>query len=188
MNTEELNIIERCHKGELDQFARLYDDYAKKIYTFIYYKTMHRETAEDLTGETFLKALEHIQSYHPDKGPFSAWLYRIARNTVIDHYRTRKSAVNIDDCWDLSDRRDFAEDFATSEALEKVKSYLSTLSPKQREIITLRVWGGLSYEEIAEITGASEAALKMSVSRTLAKIRREDIVALMVVFHFIQFK
>lgn len=188
MEMPEAQIIERCQKGELDKFALLYDGYAKKIYTFIYFKTMHRETAEDLTSETFLKALENIRRFDANKGFFTAWLYRIARNTVIDHYRTRKTAFNVDDCWDITDNRDFAEDFANREALDKVKSCLSALGAKQREIITLRVWGGLTYQEIAEITGASEASLKMSVSRTLSKIRKEEVIALMMVFYLIQFK
>ena len=77
----EQEAIERCQRGDLAGFAVLYDSYVKKIYNFVYYKTMHRETAQDLTSQTFLKAVKNIGSFNAAKGSFSSWLYR-QRNLV----------------------------------------------------------------------------------------------------------
>jgi len=102
----EKDIIVSCQQGDLEKFSWLYDKYIKKIYDFIYFKTTHKETAEDLTSQTFFKALEKIKTFNSDKGTFSAWLYQIARNTVIDHYRTMKKTVDIDDVWDMAEDQD----------------------------------------------------------------------------------
>ena len=154
-------------------FGQLYDKYVKKIFNFIYYKTHHKETAEDLTSETFMKALTKINEFDEDKGAFSTWLYQIARNTVIDFYRTKKSNLNIDDIWDLANEEDILCDLDTKEKLTEVKKYLKKLKSEQREIVILRVWEGMSYKEISEAVGKSEASCKMSFSRTIHQLRLE---------------
>lgn len=155
-----------------DNFGQLYDKYIKKIFNFIYYKTHHKETAEDLTSETFIKALDKLDSFNQNKGSFSTWIYQIARNTVIDFYRTKKNSVNVDDIWDLSTDEDILRDLDTAKRLEDVKEYLKTLKSEQREIVLLRVWEGMSYKEISDAMGKSEASCKMAFSRTI-KILKE---------------
>ncbi len=175
-------IIENCQKGNPDEFGALYDKYIRKIYDFIYYKTQHKETAEDLTSVTFTKVLEKIHGFDCAKGTFQAWLYQIARNTVIDHYRTKKHETDIEDIWDLSGNDDPERDLDTKKKLEQVDDYLNKLKPDQREIIILRVWQGLSYKEIAEITGRSEDAAKMKFSRVVRKLRADMPLAVFVSF------
>jgi len=162
-----------CQAGESASFGILYDRYIEKIYRFIYYKTFSKEVTEDLVSDVFTKALEKIHSYQPEKGPFSAWLYRIARNGVIDYYRTRKSTVTIDDTFELSTDDRTAEAHDAVNALGKVTEYLKTLTPKQREIITLRVWEEKSYREIAEIVGGTEDSVKMAFSRSIRDVREQ---------------
>jgi len=156
-----------------ENFSQLYDKYVNKIFNFIYYKTHHKETAEDLTSETFIKALTKISGFDENKGAFSTWLYQIARNTVIDFYRTQKNNLNIDDVWDLSNEEDIICDLDTKQKLTKVKKYLKGLKSEQREIVILRVWEGMSYKEISEAVGKTEASCKMAFSRTIQKLRRE---------------
>ena len=180
MENIESTIIRECQKGNLEKFSYLYDQYIQKIYDFIYYKTLHKQTAEDLTSKTFMKALEKIGSFTMEKGSFSSWLYRIARNNVIDHYRTQKHDSNIDDVWDLSDQKDIKADLDIKNKLAEVEKYLLKLSSDQREIVIMKLWDNLSYNEIAEITGKSVAACKMSFSRTLTKLRSE--MALMIFY------
>lgn len=157
--------------GDANAFGVLYDRYAARIYRFIYYKTFSKEVAEDLTSEVFLKAFEKIGSYTETKGTFSAWLYRIARNAVIDHYRTRKTAVPIDDLFDLGTDDRTAASLDAAASLKKVTEYLSTLTARQREIITLRIWEERSYREIADIVGGSEDSVKMMFSRSIRELR-----------------
>ncbi|XOB40888.1 MAG: RNA polymerase sigma factor [Candidatus Nealsonbacteria bacterium] len=160
-------------KVNRDNFGQLYDKYIKKIFNFIYYKTHHKETAEDLTSDTFIKALNKLDRFDESKGSFSTWIYQIARNTVIDFYRTKKNSINIDDIWDLSTDEDILRDLDTAKRLEDVKEYLKTLKSEQREIVILRVWEGMSYKEISEAMGKSEASCKMAFSRTI-KILKEQ--------------
>ncbi len=163
--------VAACQEGDLTQFAQVYDAYIQKIYNFIYYRTIHKETAEDLTSTTFMKALEKIGSFDAGKGSFSSWLYSIARNTLIDHYRTDRKTKSIENFWDLKSKDDVEHDVGVYRQLEDVEQYLAELKPQQRSIVIMRVWDGLSYAEIAEITGASEASCKMNFSRTIRQLR-----------------
>jgi len=173
MAIDELRTIKQCQQGKLEEFGQLYDKYIKKIYDFIYFKTQHQETAKDLTSKTFIKALESIKRFKTEQGYFSAWLYTIARNTVIDHYRTKKVEADVNDIWDLSANDDIEQDLDTKEKLKQVEKYLSQLKTEHRDIIIMRVWHGMSYQEIAQVVGKSEASCKMMFSRTIIKLRQE---------------
>ncbi len=169
--------IRDVQAGKTEAFGVLYDAFAKPIYNFVYYKTHHKETAEDLVSQIFMKALSSIRSYNSDKGPFSAWLYQIARNQVIDHYRAVKPAFDIEDAWDIGDNSNIERDFDVREQLATVQTYLRTLSAEQRDIVIMRVWQEMSYAEIAASLGKTEASCKMMFSRTIAKLREEIPVA-----------
>lgn len=175
----ENEVIRKCQAGDWSDFGQIYDEYIKKIYGFIYSKTMHKEVAEDLTSATFLKAVEKIQSFNADTN-FSAWLFTIARNSVIDHFRTQKRNLDIDDFWDLDCGEDFAENFANQEILREVRNYLKKLRPEQRELVLMRVWGNMSFKEISAATGKSEGSLKMAFSRILGEMKQNDFVNLVV--------
>lgn len=170
---DEQKHIERCQKGEREAFGKLYDFYVQKIYSFVYYKVFSKETAEDILSDVFFKAFERINSYDQAKGPFSAWLYTIARNAVIDHYRTVKRSDDIEDYFDLGEDDRTVEALDAKETLSKVSEYLKTLSPKQREVVTLRVWQELPYKEIALIIGGTEASAKMAFSRAVKDIKEK---------------
>jgi RNA polymerase sigma-70 factor (ECF subfamily) len=177
LNHEDL-IIRNCQRGKLEEFGLLYDAYFRKIYNFVYYKTLHRETAEDLVSLTFTKALKNINQYQSKSGTFSAWLYRIAHNNVTDHYRNLKSDESIEDIYDLASGDNPQVDANNALLFERAQAELKKLKPDQREIIMLRLWEGLSYKEIAGLTGKTEAGCKMTFARTIAKLR-EDLTAVL---------
>lgn len=171
MEPAERQAIAACQTGDLTNFTTLYELYVDKIYRFVYFKTFHQQTAEDLVSVVFMKALENIAKYDVVKGNFSSWLYRIAQNTVIDHYRTTKSTVNLDEMFDLASKQNVVSEVEASLALQEVKDYLTSLDSDTRDLLIMRLWQGLSYQEIAELTGKSEGALKMATSRALKTLR-----------------
>jgi len=181
MQEDEFRIIAQVQKGDKEKFGILYDRYIKKIYDFVYFKTSHKETAEDLVSIIFSKALEKISTFD-SKDKFSSWIYRIARNTVIDYYRTKKQDVNIEDAWDVTEDSDIEQDLDNKEKLAEVKKYLNKLKSEQRDIIIMRVWQEMSYTEIAEIVGKSEASCKMVFSRVMKELRAEIIITLIILF------
>ncbi len=163
--------VARCQSGDTEAFAVLYDRYLDKIYRFVFYKIFAKEVTEDIVGDIFHKALQKINSYDADKGVFSAWLYRIARNSVIDYYRQQKSDIPLEDVFDIGFDERTPESLDAISALDKVQEYLGSLNAKQREIIVLRVWEELSYKEIAAIVGGSEDSVKMNFSRSIRELR-----------------
>lgn len=182
MAFDEALAVERCRMGNLRAFTDIYNHYIRRIYDFVYYKTCHRETAEDLTSQTFMKALEGIRDFDPGKGTLSSWLYRIARNSVIDHYRKRKSTVNIEDIWDLASRENLETELIEREGMERIAACLNSLPPDKRNIVIMRVWQGLSYREISEIMKRTEAQCKMTFYRAIERIKREIPASVIILF------
>lgn len=179
----EAQAIALCQKGNLTAFSTLYDEYIKPIYNFVFYKTHHKETAEDLVSIVFTKSLEKIQTFNSSKASFKTWLYQIARNTVTDHFRSNKETSDIDDVWGLSTKEDIVTDIDTKMKMEGVKKYLKKLKSDQREVVMLRVWGGHSFKEIAEITGKTEASCKMMFKRTVGKLRADMAVLALLIYY-----
>lgn len=170
--TNDLELVRDFKSGNKDVFIELYDKYLKKIYNFIYFKTSHKETAEDLTSQTFIKALKQLENFKEvETTSFSAWLFTIARNNVCDYYRVSKDNQNIDDVWDLASEENILRDIEFKEKALFLAKYLKKLSAKQRDIIILRIFQDLSYKEIAEINEKSEAACKMEFSRALKTLK-----------------
>jgi RNA polymerase sigma-70 factor (ECF subfamily) len=178
MNADQ-DLIRRSLAGDSAAFSELYYRYLDKIYRFVFFKTMHKETAEDITSQVFIKVYEKLKTFDQAQA-FQPWIYQIARNTVIDFYRARHEHANLEDFWNLS-----GEDEVLKQELRwdlgRVKEYLQKLSAEQREIVLLRLWEGLSYKEIAELLNKSEASCKMSFSRALLKIKKEVLISLLLI-------
>ncbi len=169
---EELNLIKNCQNGNLSSFSDLYDSYLDKIYRFIYYRVSHKEIAEDLSSQTFLKALKAIDSADFSEKNFSAWLYRIAYNLVIDYYRSDKKEMSLEKVLDLSTKNNLTEEVDKKRKIELIKGAMKFLSQKQKDVLIMRVWDELSYKEISEISGDSEENCKVIFSRAVLKLKQ----------------
>ncbi len=170
----EKRIIQRAKRGEASAFGLLYDRYQPQIYRFIFLKVSRREEAEDLTHQVFLQALQHIGEYEDVGFPFTSWLYRIARNEVIDHYRTKRQAISLDDV----DPEYFAtldramEDAERRMDVRRVTDALKQLKPEYQDVIIMRFIEDLSPKEIAVALQKSEGAVKLLQHRAVKQLQQ----------------
>ncbi len=177
---EDIALVRAYRKGDHSAFEELYNRHVRGLYDFVYYRTHHRQTAEDIVSQTFLQALEHIGSYREKRGNFGAWIFGIARNLIVDHYRSLRPTVSAEDAWDLPAESDVERDAHVAVEAARVSSLLRDLKPRQRDVLLLRIWQGKPFAEIAEILGTTEAACKMTYKRTLETMRN----ALLILFFF----
>lgn len=173
--TEETKLIEEAKAGRGEAFGKLYDQYVAPIYRFVLVRVSNRAEAEDLTQHVFLKAWQNIRRYREREGiPFTSWLYRIARNAVIDHYRTRRDHEDIEG----AAARNLAEDFPVQEVeytlqIEEVHRAFVVLTPGERDVILLRFMEELSVKEVAAILEKSEGTIRVMQHRGLKKLKGE---------------
>jgi RNA polymerase sigma-70 factor (ECF subfamily) len=130
-----------------------------------------------------MKAMEHINTFR--EGSFSSWMYRIARNTVIDYYRTSKNIDPLERAQTSMVSDDPEGQVDAQAALSKVREQLAKLKPEHREVVLLRLWDDLPYERIAEITGKSETNCKVIFSRSVKAIREQLAVTILFFILFI---
>ncbi len=170
---EERMLVLRAAKHDPEAFARLYDRFVDKIYKYIYYKVGAKSDAEDLTAQVFLKAWEAIGKYRVTERPFSAWLYRIAHNLVVDHFRTKRDAVPIEEATRLEEKQadldDLTEAHLTAETLQRA---INRLTHDQQQVIILRFLEGYSTEQVAVIMGKGQGAVRTLQHRALAGLER----------------
>jgi RNA polymerase sigma-70 factor (ECF subfamily) len=162
-------LIQRAVSGDPDAFATLYDLYVEQIYRFAFFRVGDEQTAEDLTSQVFLKAWDNLSSYQMRGLPFSAWLFRIARNNVIDYYRTHKETTSLEsDAVDKPDPAAAIDDKVERRLqAEEVHLALQQLTEDQRQVVTLRFIEGLSTDEVARILGKRQGAIRALQMRGL---------------------
>lgn len=172
MLDEEEKLIMAAIAGKNEAFGLLYDHYQPRIYRFIYLKISHREEAEDLTHQVFLSAFEKISGFKiKTSASFSGWIYSIARNKVIDHYRTRKNAVDIETV-QIPESKDSREDIMdTAMEMEKARQAIRKLSPTEQDVIIMRFIEELSPKETAKVLNKSEISIRVIQHRAVKNLR-----------------
>ena len=164
----ESTILEQVKRGDTVAFRRLYREYEKPIYRFIYFRTNNEETAEDLTSEVFIKTLDFLKkSEDLEIKNFRAFIYQIARNLIIDFYRSRKELSSFDESIESRLPVDSNLPKITDQkiALDELRGHLNLLEPEYREPFLLHYFSGLSYKEIALVLEDKEANVKMRAHR-----------------------
>ena len=171
---DEESLVHRAQQRDEEAFATLYEEYFDKIYRYVTLKIGDRIEAEDLTQQVFMKALGSISSFKWKGIPFSAWLFRIAHNQVVDYFRKKKryTTVSLDESRASSDtdpRLEVERKLDIAQILQATKQ----LTESQREVISLRFTSELSIVEVARIMGKSVGAVKALQHSAIAALRRE---------------
>jgi RNA polymerase sigma-70 factor, ECF subfamily len=168
----EAPLVNRAKSGDSEAFAQLYDAYVARVYRYIYFRVTDDAAAEDLTSQVFLKAWESLDRYEMRSSPFVAWLYTIARNLVIDYYRTKKESIPIEEVHGLTHHETPAEEVESRFDLQAMRDALQFLTDDQQQVLILKFIAGLPNENIARIMNKREGAvraLQMRALQTMAK-------------------
>jgi RNA polymerase sigma-70 factor (ECF subfamily) len=172
-----MDIVARAQSGDADAFGELYDRYVDVVYRYVYYRVSNVTLAEDLTSETFIRALRRITSYTWQGRDFGAWLVTIARNLIADHFKSGRYRLEVATS-DLveagADRREEGPENEVLTAItnEALLEAVKTLGPEQQECISLRFLQGMSVAETAAIMGKNEGAIKALQYRAVKSLSR----------------
>jgi len=169
---DEESLVRRAQKHDQEAFAQLYEEHFDRIYRYITLRIGDEMEAEDLTQQVFLNTLRSISSFKWKGIPFSAWLFRIAHNQVVDYLRKRKrTAVPLDESLASSD--DNLQLVAEHKLdIEQILSATRQLTQAQREVISLRFAGELSIAQVAEVMGKSQGAVKALQHSGIVALRK----------------
>ena len=165
-------LVERAKSGDAQAFGALYDRFQPEILRYLTHRTRDPEAAEDLTQQVFLKAWQAIPRFEQRGVPFKAWLYRMAHNQMVDHFRTHKPTTELGD-FDLPDEADQESALLTGEMNEALQRALARLSEDHRQVLTLRFLMEKSAREIGEVMGRKEVTVRGLQMRALQALRRE---------------
>lgn len=164
----------RASGGDVAAFGQLYDRHVDAVYRYVYYRVRDDAEAEDLTSDVFMRALKAMPRYEPRQA-FLAWLYRIARNAVIDRARRGSRQVAFEDAIAHPSPEHIVEPdvelLARSDS-DTLRTALRTLTPLQQEVIVLRFLEGYSTQEIARIVGKREGTVRGIQFRAMGALRQ----------------
>jgi RNA polymerase sigma-70 factor (ECF subfamily) len=174
-------LVELAQGGDAEAFGQLYDRYVTGAFRYVYFRVGNTQLAEDLTAETFLRALRSLHTFQWKGKDFSAWLTTIARNLINDHFKSRR--VRTEFSTDaFPDRADAArgpeEDVLSSLSNEELMQAVASLPDDQRDCVLMRFVQELSIAETAQVLGRSEGAIKqlqLRAVRSLAKMLRQEV-------------
>jgi RNA polymerase sigma-70 factor, ECF subfamily len=168
-------LVDRAQKGDRAALEELYLIHFDRIYSYLHVSVGNKHDAEDLTTQTFLKMLEAIGRFRWQSAPFSAWLFRIAHNLAMDHFRSRRR-------WqpeaEVPEPIDSEEPSAELEAMqsigrESMLELIEKLSPEQQQVLTLKFVFNFPNGDVAKILDKTEGAIKSLQHRALASLQKQ---------------
>ncbi len=183
---EEKELVRQAQKSP-DAFARIYDLYYPKIFGYVLRRSANLEAAQDITSETFLKALRKLWQFHWRNVPFSSWLYKIATNEVNQYFRRAeyRRSVSLEELQEqgfelMSSRNPESELIEAQEELKRHEEFLEIqrkirrLPAKYQEVVALRFFERKQINEIAEILGRKEGTIKSWLHRAVERLREAE--------------
>lgn len=161
----------RLLAGDTDAFGFFYDEYARKIYSYVYFRTSNKETAEDITHEVFLQTWQYLVD-KKQIANLQAYIYRIAHNKIIDFYRAKDRTPQL-----LDDNQPAKEgnvdQIETGMDLEILKVRIKSLKEEYQEVLILRHLEGLSIEEMGEVLQKDKNTIRVTLHRALVKLKEQ---------------
>jgi RNA polymerase sigma-70 factor (ECF subfamily) len=188
MKPDEERMYIQQARADPRAFVQLYDHYFPRIHAYVRYRVCGQQDAEDIIAEVFLKAMRGLSGFKwRHENSFAAWLFRIAHNLIADYYRRREQVEIVEIALNpgasvsgngsngmatLTSHAVRPEEALTQqETFQQMRSLIETLSPRRREVITLRFFGGLPNKEIADILDLDERTIASHLSRGLRDLR-----------------
>jgi RNA polymerase sigma-70 factor, ECF subfamily len=170
---EELELVRRAQRYEADALGRIYEIYFPKIYQYAYLQLSDAQLAEDIASGVLLQVVESIDRFHYRGTPFGAWVFRIARNRIIDLHRRKKRRQHVELHEGIP--TDYGAPHHETERVlehERVRGALDYLTDDQRQVVLLKFAEGLDNQAIASVIGRSEGAVKSLQHRALVALRK----------------
>jgi RNA polymerase sigma-70 factor (ECF subfamily) len=165
-------MVAKASAGDPDAIADVYDTFAARVHRYLLLHVREASDAEDLLQRIFLKVIEGLPRYEARGLPFGAWIFRIARNTIIDFERTRRDHASLDDVLERADeRRGPAELAETAVEQATIRSALGALTPDQRNVVVYRFFAGLSPREIGLLMDKREGTIRALQFRAIQTLR-----------------
>jgi RNA polymerase sigma-70 factor, ECF subfamily len=168
-------LVARGQKGDRDALEELYLIHFDRIYSYLHISVGNRHDAEDLTTQTFLKMLEKIGSFRWQSAPFSAWLFRIAHNLAMDHFRARRRWQPEEEVPEPPGEEEPSAELEAMQTIgrESMLKLIERLSPEQQQVLTLKFVFNLPNAEVAAILDKTEGAIKSLQHRALVSLQKQ---------------
>lgn len=165
----------KVKRGDLEKLSLLYHRYSRRVFGFFYRLTGDGATSEDLVQNVFMRILKYKHTYAED-GKFETWIFHMARNIHIDHYKKNSRyswQENMGD-WEakLSDHENAEVETERNDELSMLRQALKSLAPEKRELIEMTRFQKMKYEQVATLLGVTESAIKVRVHRILKELRQ----------------
>src|SRR3989344_189643 len=161
---------EALQKGDTRSAEKIFDHFSGPIYAFFMARIRHKESAQDLTQEVFLKVIKSIDQFDRKSGNFTSWIWQIARNSAIDHFRHKKPSYLADLPDEGSNINEEGMESDQSAKTREIMTIVESFSSEDQELFQLHFIADLSYSEIAKVTGKSPTSLRVAIHRLRKKI------------------
>jgi RNA polymerase sigma-70 factor (ECF subfamily) len=169
LNKEIAAFVRSAQSGDEQAFGRLYDIYFDRIYAFVFYRVHHKEVAEDISEEVFIKAWTRVKAVKAES--FGGWLYSITRNTLIDHYRKQRETVDISEIENLIESdQDVIEETDLLINQKLLLEMIRQLTPEQQIIMKLKFLEGMETEEVSEMISKSSGSIRVVQHRAIQRL------------------
>ena len=158
-----------------EAFAELYEQFMPKVYRYVTFRIRDEHMAQDLTAAVFEKAFAKFDGFNPQKASFSTWIFTIARNTVIDHYRVYRKHEDVVSDVEAKATAQYPspeEEAIRAENTRKLRQFVSQLNKREQEAIVLKYSNGMSNREIAQILNLTESNVGSILCWTIRKLRK----------------